>query len=49
MDLGDGVRQYISIHALREESDLGSLYSARNMSISIHALREESDLSCRVV
>ena len=34
----------ISIHALREESDVFSWLCATKCSISIHALREESDL-----
>ena len=34
---------YISIHALREESDTYSECDADRRSISIHALREESD------
>ncbi len=34
----------ISIHALREESDLQLLQRAELEHISIHALREESDL-----
>ena len=33
----------ISIHALREESDLYVLYYVGDGGISIHALREESD------
>ena len=33
----------ISIHALREESDLNSIRAAYVVGISIHALREESD------
>ena len=33
----------ISIHALREESDISLLLPGVMMSISIHALREESD------
>ena len=33
----------ISIHALREESDLNSIRAAYIVGISIHALREESD------
>ena len=33
----------ISIHALREESDLLPLEVIRRQKISIHALREESD------
>ena len=34
----------ISIHALREEGDLGEFDSETgHMSISIHALREEGD------
>ena len=37
---------YISIHALREESDPLLSYTAPyTLCISIHALREESDLS----
>ena len=35
---------FISIHALREESDYWSTPKAYAMAISIHALREESDL-----
>ena len=36
----------ISIHALREESDLGGTLSVYDIpNISIHALREESDAS----
>ena len=34
---------YISIHALREESDLRSYGLSKIWLISIHALREESD------
>ena len=34
----------ISIHALREESDISTASAGRAMLISIHALREESDL-----
>ena len=34
----------ISIHALREESDLNSIRAAYVVGISIHALREESDV-----
>ena len=34
----------ISIHALREESDLSQVVAASKINISIHALREESDL-----
>ena len=35
---------FISIHALREESDWqGLLIFAKSLLISIHALREESD------
>ena len=37
------VRQSISIHALREESDAFAVIFALSESISIHALREESD------
>ena len=35
----------ISIHALREESDLCLLFVAKMLFISIHALREESDVT----
>ena len=38
--------QRISIHALREEGDLGVLVDDRVQHISIHALREEGD-SCQ--
>ena len=34
----------ISIHALREEGDVTSLYLVDQRPISIHALREEGDL-----
>ena len=34
----------ISIHALREEGDLGAVLQRHLPSISIHALREEGDL-----
>ena len=37
------LRQQISIHALREESDADDPWSAPVEPISIHALREESD------
>ena len=38
------VGQFISIHALHEESDLGNLIDRGfNTDISIHALHEESD------
>ena len=33
----------ISIHALREEGDIGSLPPGSRFTISIHALREEGD------
>ena len=33
----------ISIHALHEESDLGTLAELPGLGISIHALHEESD------
>ena len=33
----------ISIHALREESDLDRARTSQLQQISIHALREESD------
>ena len=35
----------ISIHALRKESDLGSMWGNLDLPISIHALRKESDLA----
>ncbi len=45
MDAGFKVNPRISIHALREESDIRSgYYKNINVIISIHALREESDL-----
>ena len=34
----------ISIHALREESDMRGFVRLKKRAISIHALREESDL-----
>ena len=34
----------ISIHALREEGDLGSFIPKTRLDISIHALREEGDI-----
>ena len=39
----------ISIHALREESDLYVLYYVGDGGISIHALREESDVPCGAI
>ena len=36
----------ISIHALREEGDLGTAALIQPKEISIHALREEGDLVC---
>ena len=38
-----GADDDISIHALREEGDCGSLAGLGGHSISIHALREEGD------
>ena len=35
---------YISIHALRKESDIFPYLGIRNRDISIHALRKESDI-----
>ena len=35
----------ISIHALREESDIPESEYLKGLNISIHALREESDRS----
>ena len=44
--LNDLTKDSISIHALREESDLYKYYGDCQLYwISIHALREESDLS----
>ena len=37
-------KQWISIHALREEGDQGPLGHHRQHHISIHALREEGDI-----
>ena len=37
--------QLISIHALREEGDIGLAETLRVVDISIHALREEGDCS----
>ena len=37
------VRQHISIHALRKESDLVLMDLEWKETISIHALRKESD------
>ena len=37
------VQNLISIHALREESDLNLVFGVHFAYISIHALREESD------
>ena len=37
------ISSLISIHALREESDLSLTSAAMTSLISIHALREESD------
>ena len=37
----------ISIHALREEGDVGHGIVVHRSGISIHALREEGDLSIR--
>ena len=38
------VAEFISIHALREESDKPHGHEQFHLLISIHALREESDL-----
>ena len=38
----------ISIHALREEGDVGMSLPVRHRPISIHALREEGDISASV-
>ena len=39
----------ISIHALREESDIFKSKQKKSFEISIHALREESDVKCEHV
>ena len=39
----DGAHIKISIHALREEGDLGVVHVRAQIGISIHALREEGD------
>ena len=45
MENGDLVHvEGISIHALREESDILKSCHTHQLDISIHALREESDL-----
>ena len=45
VDVVTSPRVFISIHALREESDKStSMYTAIALVISIHALREESDI-----
>ena len=41
---GTRSRMGISIHALREEGDEGTLHKRRKIMISIHALREEGDV-----
>ena len=46
--VGLGGQGQISIHALHEESDGGSLSSQLGHGISIHALHEESDKSFRL-
>ena len=44
-----GILLDISIHALREESDLGGdVILNQRRTISIHALREESDRKCEL-
>ena len=44
VDVVTSPRVFISIHALREESDLNELFDGdTTYVISIHALREESD------
>ena len=44
-DLEKQVGQYISIHALHEESDSQHFAKTRQLGISIHALHEESDVA----
>ena len=39
----DVMAKDISIHALREEGDMGQIQIAQAVPISIHALREEGD------
>ena len=41
--LAQPIRPSISIHALREEGDVGVILSNLPIIISIHALREEGD------
>ena len=41
--MGSEMCSHISIHALREESDLSATGGRNTIEISIHALREESD------
>ena len=41
--LRSGMRQQISIHALREEGDRTATRRSATQKISIHALREEGD------
>ena len=43
---GAGCKTLISIHALREEGDVGFEVCSQSLHISIHALREEGD-HCR--
>ena len=42
----DSTSVNISIHALREESDMRQEMDSTSVNISIHALREESDFVC---
>ena len=49
MALAEGPLSTISIHALREESDVRSTVAGAEQDISIHALREESDLVRRPI
>ena len=44
-NVDDMIADYISIHALRKESDKGQTYANAEQAISIHALRKESDCS----
>ena len=47
VDRVKAIEEWISIHALREESDFRPLEPTPGIEISIHALREESDRIAR--
>ena len=46
-DVHSQLKLCISIHALREEGDIGIVLEATGLEISIHALREEGDPESR--